>query len=325
MSKYFCLCFISIALMACDSDNDQSPTCYYATVSQGTEEQRTSPPYTDGYYYSQASFVLASKRPESEFSNIYDATSYVAARDYIQWGVYPPIYTIKAEGFINFFKYSYKSPKGKRPLHVDIEVGESPWTKKNKLVKISMSTKDALGPSTIVAKDVKVRVVFDLSSVHSYRLIGYGSGLSAAEPFFDNGKGMGDLYSGERLTVLYEVVPLLRQGDLFDLSISYSDPSSKSIHTVKSTAQYRDGAQPGVSDDFKFAAAVAAFALKLGLSRGVGDFSYQDISNLAKSGMGPDIYGERERFAKLVEMMNFIKYGYDEYYNVIHWDDCVVY
>lgn len=58
-----------------------------------------------------------------------------------------------------------------------------------------------------VAKDVKFQVEFNPETVKGYRLVGYENRKMAAEDFKDDTKDGGEIGSGQRVTVLYEVVP----------------------------------------------------------------------------------------------------------------------
>ena len=69
-----------------------------------------------------------------------------------------------------------------------------------------------------VAKDVKLQLEFNPYNVKGYRLIGYESRVMAAEDFDDDKKDGGEIGSGHRVTVLYEIVttdsPMEIGGDL---------------------------------------------------------------------------------------------------------------
>lgn len=56
------------------------------------------------------------------------------------------------------------------------------------------------------------------------------------------------------------------------------------------------------SPDWRFAAAVAAFAQQLRGSNYLGQWSYADTVKLARSGLGSDEQGYRRGFVQLVEL-----------------------
>ncbi|NLX67794.1 MAG: DUF3520 domain-containing protein, partial [Bacteroidales bacterium] len=64
-----------------------------------------------------------------------------------------------------------------------------------------------------VAKDVKLQVDFNPARIIGYRLIGYENRLMQAEDFADDTNDGGEIGSGHRVTVMYELVPA---GSAFD-------------------------------------------------------------------------------------------------------------
>lgn len=65
--------------------------------------------------------------------------------------------------------------------------------------------KEMSGTLFTIAKDVKLQVEFNPSTVKSYRLIGYDNRLMNAEDFYDNTKDAGEVGAGHSVTALYEV------------------------------------------------------------------------------------------------------------------------
>jgi len=62
-----------------------------------------------------------------------------------------------------------------------------------------------------------------------------------------------------------------------------------------------------VSDDMRFAAAVAAFGQKLKGSNYGGDMSWSDIAELARSGKGEDESGYRAEFIQLIKTTSLLQ------------------
>ena len=60
------------------------------------------------------------------------------------------------------------------------------------------------------------------------------------------------------------------------------------------------------SPNFKFSAAVAEVGMLLRDSEFKGQSSYDDVLKLAKQGKGPDTFGYRTEFIKLVEMCQIL-------------------
>jgi Ca-activated chloride channel family protein len=63
----------------------------------------------------------------------------------------------------------------------------------------------------------------------------------------------------------------------------------------------------GLSDDFRFAAAVAGFAMLLKESEHLGNFSWDGCLDLARGARGADEQGYRAEFIRLVEMGQLLK------------------
>ncbi len=65
---------------------------------------------------------------------------------------------------------------------------------------------DLFGTLYTVAKDVKLQLTFNPTSVSSYRLVGYENRLLSTEDFIDDTKDAGELGAGHSLTVCYEIM-----------------------------------------------------------------------------------------------------------------------
>ncbi|MBN8711124.1 MAG: VWA domain-containing protein [Verrucomicrobia bacterium] len=178
-----------------------------------------------------------------------------------------------------------------------------------------------------IAKDVKVQVEFNPAQVAGYRLIGYENRILAKEDFNDDRKDAGEIGAGHTVTALYEVVPAGQplpnrpsvdplkysepsptaeidrkaSGELLTVKLRYKAPdgdTSKLIEVpVKNTPVAFDEASP----DFQFAAAVAAFGMKLRNSPYAGDLSWSDIQKIARRNLGEDPGSYRAEFLTLIE------------------------
>lgn len=171
-----------------------------------------------------------------------------------------------------------------------------------------------------LANDVKIQVEFNPVQVGAYRLIGYENRMLADEDFLDDTKDAGEIGIGHQVTALYELIPPGHKDIPQVNELKYQSPNPKNRNQEVLTVKLRytpHGKQGAVamehplpapaavpadsSEDFRFAAAVAAFAMKLTHSDYLADFSYDDIINLARSGRGPDWEGYRAEFIHLVE------------------------
>lgn len=78
----------------------------------------------------------------STFSVDVDAASYTNFRRFINQGQKPPKDAIRIEEFINYFSYSYDQPTDKDPVKITTEIGECPWAKEHRLVRIGIKAKE---------------------------------------------------------------------------------------------------------------------------------------------------------------------------------------
>jgi Ca-activated chloride channel homolog len=172
-----------------------------------------------------------------------------------------------------------------------------------------------------IAKDVKIQVEFNPAEVLEYRLIGYENRMLAREDFNNDKVDAGEIGAGHRVTALYEIVPIGKQGrvdplrygasaaaskgtgELANVRLRYKQPdadTSKLLEypILKSSIVAPDKA----SRDFAFAASVAAFGQLLRGGKYVGDFGYADVAGLAKGALGDDDEGYRREFVSLVKL-----------------------
>jgi Ca-activated chloride channel family protein len=182
-----------------------------------------------------------------------------------------------------------------------------------------------------IAKDVKLQVEFNPSRVYAYRLIGYENRLLAAEDFNDDRKDAGEIGAGHSVTALYEVVPVgadsevqvgtvdsLRYqrtdaepvgafgGEMMNVKVRYKAPDGEQSRLLSHAVQVpaRGGA---TSDDFRFAAAVAAFGMVLRESEHRGRATVEQVLTLARGARGGDAEGYRAEFIRMVENYALIR------------------
>ena len=154
-----------------------------------------------------------------------------------------------------------------------------------------------------------------------YRLIGYETRALNREDFNNDTVDAGDIGAGHTVTALYEITPVGSGGALVDplrfgnnaapvststdlayLKLRYKLPEGETS-TLMETPIGPDLKRPDiadVSDDMRFAAAVAAFGQKLKGSNYAGTMSYEDIRKLALGARGSDENGYRSEFVGLV-------------------------
>ncbi|WP_334223742.1 vWA domain-containing protein [Thiosocius teredinicola] len=179
------------------------------------------------------------------------------------------------------------------------------------------------GTLLTVAKDVKIQVEFNPARVAEYRLIGYENRALQREDFNNDRVDAGELGAGHSVVALYEIGLVGEGGSRVD-PLRYDDqrrPSSPPSHVaelafvklrykqpdadVSELLQYpvlERQSTTAASDDFRFSAAVAAFAQRLRGSAFIEDFDYADIQQLAGGARGQDVAGYRSDFLQLVKL-----------------------
>ncbi len=175
------------------------------------------------------------------------------------------------------------------------------------------------GTFITVAKDVKIQVDFNPAKIKGYRLIGYEDRLMAAEDFANDEKDGGEIGSGHRMTALYEIVPVdsefdfgaaesryqtvegNAEGDLLTISIRAKEPEG----TESKLYEYPVNLEPSetLSDNMKFAAAVAEVAMVKRNSEWKGTATYGSALELLRScgSVTGDPY--KEEFLYMVTLM----------------------
>lgn len=182
-----------------------------------------------------------------------------------------------------------------------------------------------------IAKDVKIQVEFNPARVAAYRLIGYENRLLAKEDFNDDTKDAGEIGAGHTVTALYEIIPVGKKipgGPSVDplkyqlpvpvVTSGSAAPVSDDLLTVKLRFKQPDGdksqllevALPSpesvpsfeqASSDFCFAAAVAAFGMKLRGSPNAGNITWDDMLRIGRQALGDDPGSYRAEFLTLIE------------------------
>ena len=180
------------------------------------------------------------------------------------------------------------------------------------------------GTFITVAKDVKIQVDFNPALVKGYRLIGYEDRLMAAEDFADDTKDGGEIGSGHRVTALYEIVPADSDFEFGNAESRYTatetaeSAEGEEMLTVSIRAKEPDGNvsklyeypvsteiwSAELSDNMKFAAAVAEVGMILRDSEWKGTATYDSALALLRScgDLNGDVY--KEEFVYLVNLLN---------------------
>jgi Ca-activated chloride channel homolog len=173
-----------------------------------------------------------------------------------------------------------------------------------------------------IAKDVKVQVEFNPAQVESYRLVGYENRKLKNEDFENDKIDAGELGAGHTVTAFYEVVPakgaptsdansVLKYqqrvwsaaagtNEMLTVKLRYKDPEG-SVSKLLTQVLVDDGRDiTRTTNDFRWAVAVAEYALLLRQSDFRGVASFEQVLALAKSALGRDPDGTRKEFVELV-------------------------
>ncbi|MDD4931874.1 MAG: VWA domain-containing protein [Methylacidiphilaceae bacterium] len=184
-----------------------------------------------------------------------------------------------------------------------------------------------------VAKDVKFQVEFNPRKVSAHRLIGYEKRRLAKEDFNDDTKDAGEIGAGHTVTALYEIIPAegrqpshsevdplkyqpnsqetggggsssvdpAASNELLTVKIRFKKPDEEKSQRLEFPFTDRGQEWESSSEEFRFAAAVAAFGQMLKKSPLRGESSWKLVRRLAQEGQGKDPYGYRSSFLALVE------------------------
>ena len=178
-----------------------------------------------------------------------------------------------------------------------------------------------------VAKDVKVQIEFNPSQVAGYRLLGYENRLLKVKDFNDDKKDAGEIGSGHSMTAFYEIVPAgskeaaggsvgplkyqksttVKSAELFTVKMRWKAPDGDKSKLKEIAWRAADITRAEPSEDFRFASAVAEFALTLEDSKFKGDASFADVLKRARGAKGADEEGYRAEFIRLVELAELLK------------------
>jgi len=190
---------------------------------------------------------------------------------------------------------------------------------------------DSIGATLVsVAKDVKIQVEFNPARAGAYRLIGYENRVLAGEDFNDDAKKAGVIGAGHAVTALYEIVPPGLPGaapgvdplkyqqpaeptraasgsEVATVKIRYKGPEEEQSRLMEFAVRDSGGKFGASSEDFKFAASVAAFGMILRESPHRGSATLEDALRWAEQGRGEDRHGYRDEYIRLLHRAMSIK------------------
>lgn len=183
---------------------------------------------------------------------------------------------------------------------------------------------DILSTLKTVADDVKFQIEFNPEYIKGYRKIGYENRNLDNQDFEDDTKDGGEIGYGHEVTLVYELVPVDSNLELFDedlkyqesvntggstdwfiLSVNYKNPGEHESTTcsyVVNESSYKN--EP--TDNWKFISNAVGFVLLLNDSDYIEGYTTKDVENAIDNiETGVDAY--KLEFLSLVKMYNAIK------------------
>lgn len=247
-------------------------------------------------------FRAAAELPASTFGlNVDDASYRHVLQTIIDESRLPEPSSVRIEELINHFTYDYAPPVGgeTEALTVRADVVQCPWAAGHVLLRVAVQARPGEGrawadPPEIVARDARVRVVFNPAAVASWRLIGFDGPLSGP----DAGPG-GLIAAGRSLTVLYELAPAgaAPAASICTVRAEYRLPGEARLRQLAlSAAGGAAGRFEDASADFRFAATVAGFGMILRNSPYKGTCTAAGMLDAAAASLGDDRTGRRSEF-----------------------------
>ena len=136
--------------------------------------------------------------------------------------------------------------------------------------------------------------------VDSYRLIGYENRVMNNEDFENDKKDAGEIGAGQTITALYEIIPA--EGYADDASVAKFDVRYKlALGSDSRPLSLGVTAGNATSDNFNFAAGIAAYGLCLRNSEYKGQATLSMAYDLVNGAKVSDPWGYRTRLAGLIE------------------------
>ena len=189
--------------------------------------------------------------------------------------------------------------------------------------------KEAGATLVTVAKDVKLQVEFNPSTVAGYRLIGYENRMLADQDFNDDKKDAGEVGAGHAVTALYEVVPAgvpvpapkvdklkyqtppattgQAASELMTVKVRYKQPTGTTSQLFSQPIMSSTATLEQTSVDFRWAAAVAGYGMLLHESPERGSLTWLQVKAIAKGALGTDKEGYRKEMLELVDIASKLK------------------
>lgn len=177
------------------------------------------------------------------------------------------------------------------------------------------------GTLQTLAKDVKIQIEFNPAQVREYRLIGYENRMLRREDFNNDKVDAGEVGAGHSVVALYELALAGEDGERIDplryaqqqateaaqsdeiafVKLRYKQPDQATSQLISYPVKGEDAIAklPQTTDDYRFSAAVAAFAQHLRGGAYLKDFGLEQVLDLARNSRGKDEQGYRSDFLRV--------------------------
>lgn len=160
------------------------------------------------------------------------------------------------------------------------------------------------GKFSSVANDSKCQVTFDPEYIKSYRLIGYENRVLNREDFVDDSKDAGEIGSGQTITALYEIEPTEKfVSNITSPVAKFNFRYKKSLNSesIPLSLEIMNEEGKELSENFTFAAGVAAFGLSVRNSPYKGLANFEMAKSLISKSLTFDPYNYRSSFLSLID------------------------
>jgi Ca-activated chloride channel family protein len=182
------------------------------------------------------------------------------------------------------------------------------------------------GTLVTIAKDVKIQVEFNPGRVKAYRLIGYANRILRHEDFNNDKIDAGDIGAGHTVTAFYEIVPTgvnapdtgviddlryqrpagreaVASDDWFTLKLRHKAPEGEVSALIETVMKGEPQAWDQSDTDFRFAAAVALFGMKLRQMPDIADIPWSKVEEIATPGLTDDRHEQRAAFVEMIRKL----------------------
>lgn len=163
-----------------------------------------------------------------------------------------------------------------------------------------------------VANDSKVQITFDSTKVEKYRLVGYENRMLSEEDFENDKKDAGEIGAGQTITALYEIVLAedYAEGAYATFDFRYKKALGEESLPLSMEIVPFDAETETMSENFCFAAGVAAYGMVLRNSQYKGLSTYELAFDLVGSGLSYDPHGYRQQLFEMIAAAQGIAAGF---------------